>query len=184
MKTKIRACENQEFIPQEVRESDESRLDTAQLNLLGTLCFYHLNYSIHVAQNNGWFFKDQQTLFSESNLSPAEGKRTMLKLVLKKLVERIPGTNHKCTAYRLCKDIRDLMPTEEIDLEEMANEPLDKNSIGPGPDIDTGPVTGPVSGPILDKDQIQVQLQDQILDKNSSSIGKNETTISEYQVYG
>lgn len=134
MNKKIVPCENQEFLPQEVAESEKAKLDTAQKNLLGTLCFYYLNHSIYAAEHDGWYFKDQKTLFEESNLSPAEGKRVLLKLVFKRLVERASGTNHKCTRYRLCKGIRDLMPqnpefkTEVEDLEKMANEPLEEKS--------------------------------------------------------
>ena len=134
MNKKIVPCENQEFLPQEVAESEKAKLDTAQKNLLGTLCFYYLNHSIYAAEHDGWFFKDQKTLFEESNLSPAEGKRVLLKLVFKRLVERASGTNHKCTRYRLCKGIRDLMPqnpefkTEVEDIEKMANEPLEEKS--------------------------------------------------------
>ena len=134
MNKKIAPCENQEFLPQEVAESEKAKLDTAQKNLLGTLCFYYLNHSIYAAEHDGWFFKDQKTLFEESNLSPAEGKRVLLKLVFKRLVERASGTNHKCTRYRLCKGIRDLMPqnpefkTEVEDIEKMANEPLEEKS--------------------------------------------------------
>lgn len=135
MNKKIVPCENQEFLPQEVAESEKAKLDTAQKNLLGTLCFYYLNHSIYAAEHDGWFFKDQKTLFEESNLSPAEGKRVLLKLVFKRLVERASGTNGKCTHYRLNKGIRDLMPqnpelkTEVEDIEKMANEPLEKNSL-------------------------------------------------------
>lgn len=150
MNKKIARCENQEFLPQEFAGSERSkRLNTAQKNLLGTLCFYYLSYSIYAAEHNGWFFKDQETLYKESNLSPAEGKRVMLKLIFNRLVERIPGTNHRCTSYRLCKEIRDLMPqnpeTEEHDLEEMANEPLDQISTDSVTDTGLGLVTVPIS---------------------------------------
>lgn len=154
MNKRIVKCGNQEFIPQDFAESEKAkRLDTAQKNLLGTLCFYHLNYSIAVAKNDGWFFKDQETLFRESNLSPAEGKRVILKLVLNRLVERIPGTNHKCTMYRLCKDIRELMPQNpETELETMANEPLEQ--------ISTDTVTD--TGIVTDKLQIKSQDSDKV----------------------
>lgn len=129
---KIEACENQEFLPKEVAESTKANLDTAQKNLLGTLCFYYLNHSIYAAEHDGWFFKDQKTLFEESNLSPAEGKRVMLKLAFKRLVERGSGTNHKCTRYRLHVRIRELMavnPEVKFDVtedEKIANEPLEE----------------------------------------------------------
>ena len=132
MNKKIEECENQEFLPQEVADSKKANLDTAQKNLLGTLCFYYLNHSIYAAEHDGWFFKEQKVLFEESNLSPAEGKRVLLKLIFKRLVERASGTNHRCTRYRLCNGIRDLMPqnpeikTEVEDLEKIANEPLEE----------------------------------------------------------
>lgn len=129
---KIEACENQEFLPKEVAESAKANLNTAQKNLLGTLCFYYLNHSIYAAEHDGWFFKDQKTLFDESNLSEAQGKRVMLKLVFKRLVERGSGTNHKCTRYRLHARIRELMPQnpevkcDVTEDEKIANEPLEE----------------------------------------------------------
>lgn len=135
MNKKIEPCENQEFLPKEVAESEKANLDTAQKNVLGTLCFYYLNHSIYAAEHDGWFFKDQKTLFEESNLSPAEGKRVLLKLVYKRLVERTSGTNHKCTLYRLHQSIRELMPQNpEVKIEfpedkKIANEPLEKKRL-------------------------------------------------------
>lgn len=132
---KIEACENQEFLPKEVAESTKANLNTAQKNLLGTLCFYYLNHSIYAAEHDGWFFKDQKILFDESNLSEAQGKRVMLKLVFKRLVERGSGTNHKCTHYRLHARIRELMPQNpevKFDVtedEKIANEPLEKKRL-------------------------------------------------------
>lgn len=131
MNKKIKVCENVEFIPEQFLE--RIKLDSAEKNVLGTLCFYYLNHSIYAAKNDGWFFKDQKTLIEESNLSEAQGKRVLLKLILKKVIERATGTNHKCTHYRLCKEIRELMPenpeTDDVDLEAFANEPLDKTRI-------------------------------------------------------
>lgn len=132
MNVKIKPCENQEFLPKEVAESEKANLDTAQKNVLGTLCFYYMNHSIFASEHDGWFFKDQKTIFEESNLSPAEGKRVLLKLVFKRLVERASGTNHKCTLYRLHPKIRELMPenpevkTDIPEGEKTANEPLEK----------------------------------------------------------
>lgn len=131
MNKKIKVCENVEFIPEQFLE--RIKLDSAEKNVLGTLCFYYLNHSIYAAKNDGWFFKDQKSIIEESNLSEAQGKRVLLKLILKKLIERASGTNHKCTHYRLCKEIMELMPenpeTDDVDLEAFANEPLDKNRL-------------------------------------------------------
>lgn len=131
MNKKIKVCENVEFIPKQFLE--RIKLDSAEKNVLGTLCFYYLNHSIYAAKNDGWFFKDQKTIIEESNLSEAQGKRVLLKLILKKLIERASGTNHKCTHYRLCKEIRELMPenpeTDDVDLEAFANEPLEKKRL-------------------------------------------------------
>lgn len=132
MNAKIKPCENQEFLPKEVAESEKAKLSTAEKNVLGTLCFYYLNHSIYAAEHDGWFFKDQKTIFEESNLSPAEGKRVLLKLVFKRLVERASGTNHKCTLYRLHQKIMELMPenpevkTDIPEGEKTTNEPLEK----------------------------------------------------------
>lgn len=131
MNKKIKECENVEFLPEQVRNS--KKLDTAEKNVLGTLCFYYLSHSIYAAKNDGWFFRDQKSIIEESNLSDAQGKRVLLKLVMKRLIERASGTNHKCTHYRLCKEIRELMPenpeTDDVDLEGFANEPLEKNRL-------------------------------------------------------
>lgn len=133
MNNKIEPSENQEFIPVEVSESAKVKLSTAEKNVLGTLCFYYLNHSIYASEHDGWFFKDQKTIFEESNLSPAEGKRILLKLVFKRLIERGTGTNHRCTRYRLHQAIRNLMPQNqelkvEISDEKIANEPLEEKS--------------------------------------------------------
>jgi hypothetical protein len=131
MNKKIKECENVEFLPEPVRDS--KKLDEAEKNILGTLCFYYLNHSIYASKHDGWFFKEQKSLFEESYLSEAQGKRVLLKLVFKRLIERTSGTNHKCTHYRLCKEIRELMPqnpeNDSVDLEAFANEPLDKNRL-------------------------------------------------------
>ena len=131
MNKKIKECENVEFLPEQVRDS--KKLDVAEKNILGTLCFYYLNHSIYAAKHDGWFFKDQKTLIEESNLSDAQGKRVLLKLIIKRLIERTPGTNHRCTHYRLNKAIIELLPqnpeTDDIDLESFANEPLEKNRL-------------------------------------------------------
>lgn len=135
MNKKIEICENQEFLPKEVAESEKAQLDTAQKNLLGTLCFYYLNHSVYADKHEGWFFKDQATLFKESNLSMAEGKRVLLKLIFKRLIERASGTKGKCTYYRLNKGIMDLMPKNpEVEIiidddEKIANEPLEQNRL-------------------------------------------------------
>lgn len=131
MNKKIKECENVEFLPEKVRDS--KKLDEAEKNILGTLCFYYLNHSIYASKHDGWFFKEQKSLFEESYLSEAQGKRVLLKLILKRQIERAPGTNHKCTHYRLSKEIRELMPqnpeTDNVDLEAFANEPLEKNRL-------------------------------------------------------
>lgn len=169
---KIKVAENQEFIPQEFVDATNIKLTTAEANLLGTLCFYHLNYSIYVAEHDGWFFKDQKTLFEESYLSPADGKRVMLKLIFKRLVERISGTNHRCTMYRLCKGIRASMPQnpeadiDESELEDFANEPLDKNRL----------VT--VTDTVIDLDSDKIQKQD--LNVNNLNIGPDEMELGDY----
>lgn len=116
MNKDVEPCMFQEFLPIEMAETAE--LTTAEKNLLGTLCFYYLNHSIYASEHNDWFFKEQKTLFKDSNLSESYGKIIIIKLVFKKLIERASGTNHKCTHYRLCKKIRDLLP----DMPEEKNE--------------------------------------------------------------
>ena len=147
MNKKIKECENVEFLPEPVRDS--KKLDEAEKNILGTLCFYYLNHSIYASKHDGWFFKEQKSLFEESYLSEAQGKRVLLKLIFKRLIERVSGTNHKCTHYRLCKEIRELMPqnpeTDDVDLEAFANEPLDKNRLDESSKDEDSLVEGKVS---------------------------------------
>ncbi len=153
MNKKIKECENVEFLPEQVRNS--KKLDEAEKNILGTLCFYYLNHSIYASKHDGWFFKEQKSIFEESNLSEAQGKRVLLKLVFKRLIERVSGTNHKCTHYRLCKEIRELMPqnpeTDDVDLEAFANEPLEKNRLDESSKDEDSRVEGKVSSAPTDE---------------------------------
>lgn len=153
MNKKIKECENIEFLPEKVRNS--KKLDEAEKNILGTLCFYYLNHSIYASKHDGWFFKEQKIIFEESNLSEAQGKRVLLKLVFKRLIERASGTNHKCTHYRLCKEIRELMPqnpeTDDVDLEAFANEPLEKNRLDESSKDEDSRVEGKVSSAPTDE---------------------------------
>lgn len=128
---KVKPTEDYEsFLPIEVQES--KKLDQTEKNVLAAFCYFRLNYSIHAKQHDGWYYCDLARLAEESDLSVAQLKRVILKLVFKRLIERKSGTNHKCTHYRLHHKIDELLPDspeEEIDdseLEKMANEPLDK----------------------------------------------------------
>lgn len=136
MKKRINPCKNMELLPQEVAKSKKANLSQAEKNLLATLCAYQKRYSLYAADNNGWFYKSQASLFEESNLSPAQGKRVLLKLINKRLIERRAGTNHRCTHYRIHPAIIKLMSTENNANEPLAeieqktvNEPLVENGV-------------------------------------------------------
>lgn len=108
-----------DFLPQRVQESD--KLNINEKNVLATLCFYRLNYSIYATEHDGWFYISQKELEEGSNYSHMQLNRILLKLILKKIIERKSGTNHRCTHYKLHPKIDTLLPKVEGDF---ANDTL------------------------------------------------------------
>ncbi len=116
---KAKPCEDWEFLPQRVQES--TKLDISEKNVVATLCFYRLNYSNYATEHNGWFYTSLNDIAEGSNMSLAQTKRVLLKLSVKKVIERKSGTNHRCTHYKLHPKIDELLPIIEV------NEPLAVN---------------------------------------------------------
>lgn len=137
---KIKECENMEFLPQEFRDNED--LSPSEKNVLATLCYFYLRFSDYVTSHDGWFFRSSKELEEESGISRASLFRVLTALYVKKLIQTKPGTNHKCTHYRLSKKITELLPKmESMEAEfeaelggdflgsEIANETLDKNRL-------------------------------------------------------
>ena len=114
-----------DFLPPKLQES--TKLTISEKNVLAALCYLYQSHSIYAEKHDGWFFTKQQILEKESELEHAQLNRNLLKLILKKAVERKSGTNHKCSHYRLHHKIVELLPKNEGDfeLEETANDTLD-----------------------------------------------------------
>lgn len=100
-----------DFLPTEVQNS--TKLDISEKNVLSTLCFHRLNYSIYAEEHDGWFYTSQKDIEEGAELSHMQTNRILLKLTLKKLIERQSGTNHRCTHYRLHPKIVELLPITE-----------------------------------------------------------------------
>jgi len=104
------------FLPQRVQES--TKLDITEKNVVATLCFYRMNYSIYAKEHDRWFYVSLNEIAEGASMSSAQLKRVLIKLITKKVIERKSGTNHRCTHYRLHSKIDELLPIVE------ANEPL------------------------------------------------------------
>lgn len=128
---KVKPCEDFEFLPQRVQES--TKLDMSEKNVLATLCFFRLNYSIYAKEHDGWFYTSQKELEEGSDFSHKQLNRLLLKLSLKGLIQRKSGTNHRCTHYKLHPKIDELLPQTNDTLAEnedkIDNDTLDKNRL-------------------------------------------------------
>lgn len=128
---KVTPCEDFEFLPQRVQES--TKLDMSEKNVLATLCFFRLNYSIFASEHDGWFYTSQKELEDGSGYSHKQLNRLLLKLSLKGVIQRRSGTNHKCTHYKLHPKIDELLPQPNdtlVEIEEKTdNDTLDKNRL-------------------------------------------------------
>ena len=113
---KSKPCEDWEFLP--IRLQESTKLDISEKNVVATLCFYRLNYSNYATEHNGWFYTSLNEIAEGSKMSLAQTKRVLLKLSVKKVIERKSGTNHRCTHYKLHPKIDELLPIIEV------NEPL------------------------------------------------------------
>lgn len=102
-----------DFLPTRVQESE--KLNINEKNVLATLCFYRLNYSIYATTHDGWFYISQKELENDTNYSHMQLNRILLKLLAKKVIERKSGTNHRCTHYKLHPKIDELLPKIEGD---------------------------------------------------------------------
>lgn len=110
MNKKILPCENLEFLPQQVADSEKAKLDQTQKNVLSTLCYLYQRYHDYALKHDGWFFASADELESESKVDKSTVFRTLTKLELKNLMYRRSGTNHHCTNYKLHPAIVELMP--------------------------------------------------------------------------
>lgn len=113
---KAKPCEDWEFLPTRLQES--TKLDISEKNVVATLCFYRMNYSIYAKEHDRWFYVSLNEIAEGASMSIAQLKRVLIKLITKKVIERKSGTNHRCTHYRLHSKIDELIPIVE------SNEPL------------------------------------------------------------
>lgn len=121
MNKKVKPTEDyHDFLPDRVKES--TKLDQSEKNVLATLCFHRLNYSKYAAEHNGWFYTSQKEIEEGAELSHMQANRILLKLIVKRVIERKSGTNHRCTHYRLHPAINELLPENPEDT--MANDTL------------------------------------------------------------
>lgn len=133
---KVKPSEDFEFLPKRVQES--TKLDLNEKNVLATLCYFRLTYSIYAKEHDGWFYTSQKALEEGTEYSHMQLNRILLKLSIKGLIERKSGTNHRCTHYRLHQKIDELLPqtndtlAEDIEIDndtlvaESSNDTLDK----------------------------------------------------------
>lgn len=139
MNKKVKPTEDyNDFLPDRVKESE--KLDQSEKNVLATLCYHRLNYSIYAEEHNGWFYSSQKEIEEGSGLSHMQTNRVLLKLIIKRIIERKSGTNHRCTHYRLHPAIDKLLPknpegetvNDTLAITEgtkSANDTLDKNRL-------------------------------------------------------
>ncbi len=121
VKRKIKECENIEFLPQKFQEELKEQSDK---NILSTLCCYRFRFSDYAEANGGFFYASLEEIAKESLVDDSTVKRRLALLQMKKHIERKSGTKHKCTHYKLSKEIEQLLGIEED--ENYANAPLDK----------------------------------------------------------
>lgn len=126
---KQKKCEDWDFLPPTFQNRKD--LTLSEKNVLASMCFYHIYYSNYRKQHEGWFFREQEKIGKDSLVSEAQLKRIILKLIMKNLLARRSGTNHKCTHYKLNEEITKFLPQieEEFESEILDNEPLDKNRL-------------------------------------------------------
>jgi hypothetical protein len=118
-----------DFLPEPVQKSTKIK-DMSDKNVLATLCFQHLSHIDYAREHDGWFYCTHQNIIEgtgdteEERLSPAQLKRVLLKLEIKKLVQRKSGTTHHPTHYKLHPAIVKLLPViETVKSDNNANEP-------------------------------------------------------------
>ena len=124
-KKKIVPCENFEFLPEDYQKSET--LIMSEKNVLATLCYFYLRYSDYVATHDGWFFAKASEISKESGIDEATMFRILVKFEIKRLVYRKSGTNHRCTHYKLCQKLTELLP--QIETQEKINATLVENRL-------------------------------------------------------
>lgn len=118
---KVKRCRNFGFLPLEYQKMDKRTLGLTEKNVLATLCYGRLYYSDYARDNDGWFYASLEWIANECSIDVSTVKRTMLELMLKKLVTRKSGKKHQPTHYHLSLELEHLLPIQEI--EEEINEP-------------------------------------------------------------
>ena len=113
-----------DFLPTRVQES--TKLDQSEKNILATLCFFRMNYSIYAEKHDGWFYTSQKDIEEGAELSHMQTNRILLKLETKKVIERKSGTTHRPTHYRIHPKIVELLP-----ITEHANDTQDRVPLTP-----------------------------------------------------
>ena len=118
-----------DFLPEPVQKSTKIK-DMSDKNVLATLCFQHLSHIDYAREHDGWFYCTHKDIregtgdTEEERLSPAQLKRVLLKLEIKKLIQRKSGTTHHPTHYKLHPAITELLPViETVKSDNNANEP-------------------------------------------------------------
>lgn len=101
------------FLPVELQT--DSRFLISELNVLAALCFFWYRFSEHVSNTDGWFYCSQKNIIEHTGDTKKEQVgRTTLNSILTKfrmlgLIKTKPGTNHKCTWYKLSPKIEELL---------------------------------------------------------------------------
>lgn len=106
-----------DFLPEPVQNSTKIKT-ISEKNVLATLCYEYISHNVYALNHDGWFYCSHKEIMDGCELEFAQLKRVLVKLEIQKLIERKPGTNHRCTHYRLHQAIVELLPKVE------ANEPL------------------------------------------------------------
>ena len=106
-----------DFLPEPVQNSTKIKT-ISEKNVLATLCYEYITHNVYALNHDGWFYCSHKEIMDGCELEFAQLKRVLVKLEIQKLIERRPGTNHRCTHYRLHPAIIELLPKINI------NEPL------------------------------------------------------------
>lgn len=109
----------EELLPLKIKESE--KMTVSQKNVLAALCFEFLAHTNYAKEHDGWFFCKMETLEKLSTLKHTQFNRIMDLLEAKRVYERIRGTNHKCTNYRLHPKIIELLK-KDYDFDEIGKK--------------------------------------------------------------
>lgn len=158
-----------DFLPPRLQES--TKLDQSEKNILATLCYCRMNYSIYAEEHNGWFYTSQKDIEEGAELSHKQTNRILLKLTANKVIERKSGTNHRCTHYRLHPKIVELLP-----ITEHANDTLAVVDDKTSNDTLVGKTTQIEANDTLDKTSIDKTSQEKTSLRYTSTISKGSNT--------